>query len=227
MIILLRLCLFIVYKVAGEDSCTWPGPWQTHKLPPASSNAGIDSRGLRGARWIIRGQKELRAGSKFLDKSNKMVKSTASWTIYLSGTDMSSLSVCLFGSTPATSLVKAHSSHSFIETLIQFPRVVTFFFLRTVCNKGVGLLKGRAEKWLNEKKNRGDHYREVEGETRPPCDLRLEEAWKLTMINTINMGCWRQQASGGFTICCRERSQTPVTPAVWLLYVSQDAIKLQ
>lgn len=84
---------------------------------------GIDSWGLSGARWIICGQKELQAGGKFWDKSNKMVKSTASWTIYLSGTDMSSFSLILYCSTLATSLVKAHSSPGFIETLIQFPKL--------------------------------------------------------------------------------------------------------
>lgn len=92
---------------------------------PPTPNPGSDSWGLWGAWWIICAQKELQAGGKFRDKSNKMVKSTASWTIYLSGTDMS-FSLSLYGSTPAASLVKAHSSPGFIETLIQFPQVVTF-----------------------------------------------------------------------------------------------------
>lgn len=133
------LCISFVFFLSEVEMITWyhdsfynfikimasihAPELMTHLRLPSSlptPNAGIDSSVLWGAWWIICGQKVLQEGGQFWDKSNKMVKSTASWTIYLSGTEISSFSLILYCSTLATSLVKAHSSPCFIETLIQF-----------------------------------------------------------------------------------------------------------
>lgn len=93
--------------------------YNSHLLCPLP-NTGIDSLVLWEAWWIICRKKVLQEARQFWDKSNKMGKSTTSWTIYLSGTEISLFSLILYCSTLATSLVKAHSSPGFIETLIQF-----------------------------------------------------------------------------------------------------------
>lgn len=76
-------------------------------------------------------------------------------------------------------------------------------FLRSVCNKGDRLLGRRTEKWSNEK---GETFTGKEEKKRKKprnpsvfCDLMLEEAQKLTMINNINMGCCRQSPSSRLT----------------------------
>lgn len=103
------------------------------QLPsPPLTHAGIDVWVLRGARWIICAQKVLWAGRQFRDKSNKMVKSTASWTIYLSG----SRDIVFRSGCPARQSPQRSGLYWNFDSVFQ-----SCHFLKSVCNKGDGLLR--------------------------------------------------------------------------------------
>lgn len=137
-------------------------------LPPLT-HTGIDV-------WVLVGsamnnlctKKVLWAGRQFWDKSNKMVKSTASSTIYLSGSwDI----VFRSGRTVPQSPQRSGLYWNF-DSVFQ-----SCHFLKTVCNKGDGLLRrnwGREgekyKKVLLEREKRGRWNQSV------LCDLTSKDA---------------------------------------------------
>lgn len=124
-----------------------------HTSSSPLTQTGIDVWVLWGAPWIICAQKVLWAGRQFRDKSNKMVESTASWTIYLSG----SRDIVFRSGRPARQSPQRSGLYWNFDSVFQ-----SCHFLKSACNKGDGLLRrsrgregGKYKKVLLEREKRG------------------------------------------------------------------------
>ena len=113
-------------------------------------DAEIDSSGLWGAPWIICGQK--RAAGRRKNSETKVIKWWSQQLhelfIFLEPICLPSVSCCTVPLQPPH-LSKPTAVQALLKLWFSFP---SCHFLRTVCNKGDGLL-GKRRRGTNEKRN--------------------------------------------------------------------------